>query len=655
MADIFISYKSERRAAAEHLARILELNGFTVWFDYGLMSGKDFSRQIEREIRAARAVVVLWCTRSIQSEWVLEEAHLAKRQEKIVPCFIEKVDPPLGFGLLDTIDLSGWDGSPGSNALFRLWDELHRILARDPVPQVRALRDYENNWRRFGAPTLAEFAIEPVEAEFESRQPPPARRRVEMPVRAPETERPAEVAQEPTATPTVVDAATPASDKSAAQDSPPAPVVTAIATPEVPAVPPKIDAPDPSPAPDAAPTQQKSWHLPALATVVIIAGLAWYNAFGGGQPQPLPPPFTPDPPVAASPNAPDSGSFKIGVAGPMTGTNAAFGKQLREGVEQAVLDINAKGGIQGRKLELKIGDDASDPRQGVVVANRFINEGVRVVIGHFNSGVSIPASEVYAENGTLMISPSSTNPRLTERGMWNVFRTAGRDDQQGEVAAAHIAAKFRDKRIAIVHDRTTYGQLLADSFRNASKSYRLNEVLYDSVTVGQKDFSTLIGKLWTARADVIYWGGLQTEAGLMLRQMRGEGLATVMISGDGIASSDFATIAGRAAEGTLMTFPPDPRRRPEAQSLIVAMRARKIEPESYTLYAYAAVEVVRQAAEAARTTDARRIADQLRLGQTNKTVIGDIVFDKKGDVSRPDYVIYTWRKAADGTTTYFEN
>lgn len=328
---------------------------------------------------------------------------------------------------------------------------------------------------------------------------------------------------------------------------------------------------------------------------------------------------------------------------------------MREGVEQAVLDINAAGGIQGRKLELSIEDDVSDPRQGVIVANRFINEGVRVVIGHFNSGVSIPASEVYAENGTLMISPSSTNPRLTERGMWNVFRTAGRDDQQGEVAAAHVAAKFRDKRIAIVHDRTTYGQLLADAFRNAIKPYRLNEVLYDAVTVGEKDFSALVAKLRTARADVIYWGGLQTEAGLMLRQMRDAGLATVMISGDGIASSDFATIAGRAAEGTLMTFPPDPRRRPEAQRLVAAMRARGVQPESYTLYAYAAVEVVRQAAEAARTTDARRIADQLRLGQTNKTVIGDIVFDKKGDVSRPDYVIYTWRKGADGTTTYFEN
>lgn len=648
MADIFISYKSERRAAAEHLARILELNGFTVWFDYGLMSGKDFSRQIEREIRAARAVVVLWCTRSIQSEWVLEEAHLAKRQEKIVPCFIEKVDPPLGFGLLDTIDLSGWDGSPGSNALFRLWDELHRILARDPVPQVRALRDYENNWRRFGAPTLAEFAIEPVEAEFESRQPPPARRRVEMPVRAPETAKPAEVAQELSATTPIGDTAAPAAGKRAAQNSPPAPVITAIATP------------------DAAPPQQKSWHLPALATFVIIAGLAWYNAFGGGQPPPLPPPFTPDPPVAA-PSPPASVSsaasrpastanaFRIGVAGPMSGPNAAFGKQMREGVEQAVLDINAAGGIQGRKLELTIEDDVSDPKQGIGVAMAFERKDVRVVIGHFNSGVSIPASEVYAENGTLMISPSSTNPRVTERGMWNVFRTAGRDDQQGEVAAAHIASKFRDKRIAIVHDRTTYGQLLADSFRNAIKSYRLNEVLYDSVTVGEKDFSALVAKLRTARADVIYWGGLQTEAGLILRQMRDAGLATVMISGDGIASSDFATIAGRAAEGTLMTFPPDPRRRPEAQRLVAAMRARGVQPESYTLYAYAAVEVVRQAAEAARTTDARRIADQLRLGQTNKTVIGDIVFDKKGDVTRPDYVIHTWRKGADGTTTYFEN
>src|SRR6476469_4499392 len=123
--------------------------------------------------------------------------------------------------------------------------------------------------------------------------------------------------------------------------------------------------------------------------------------------------------------------IKMGVAGPITGPNAAFGAQLKNGVEQAVEDINAAGGINGQKISLSVGDDVSDPKQGVSVANKFVGDGVKLVVGHFNSGVTMPASEIYAENGILMISPSATNPKITERNLWNVFRTCGRDDQQG--------------------------------------------------------------------------------------------------------------------------------------------------------------------------------------------------------------------------------
>ena len=133
----------------------------------------------------------------------------------------------------------------------------------------------------------------------------------------------------------------------------------------------------------------------------------------------------------------------IGVAGPLTGPNAAFGAQLQKGAEQAAADINAAGGINGEKIKLELGDDVSDPKQGVSVANKFVADGVKFVVGHFNSGVSIPASEVYAENGILEITPASTNPVFTERGLWNIFRTCGRDDQQGAVAGKYIAEKLR--------------------------------------------------------------------------------------------------------------------------------------------------------------------------------------------------------------------
>ena len=140
--------------------------------------------------------------------------------------------------------------------------------------------------------------------------------------------------------------------------------------------------------------------------------------------------------------------IKLGVAGPITGPNAAFGAQLQNGTQQAVDDINAKGGVLGQKITLEVGDDVSDPKQGVSVANKFVGDGVKWVVGHFNSGVTIPASDVYLENNILMITPSATNPTLTEKGKWDVFRTCGRDDQQGAVAAKYIERHLKGKKIA---------------------------------------------------------------------------------------------------------------------------------------------------------------------------------------------------------------
>jgi branched-chain amino acid transport system substrate-binding protein len=347
--------------------------------------------------------------------------------------------------------------------------------------------------------------------------------------------------------------------------------------------------------------------------------------------------------------------IRLGVAGPITGPNAAFGAQLKNGVEQAVEDINAAGGILGQRITISIGDDRSDPKEGVSVANKFAADGIRWVVGHFNSGVTMPASEVYAENGIIFNTPSATNPRITERGLWNAFRTCGRDDQQGAVAANWLVQNARGKKIAIVHDKTTYGQGLADETRKAMRAAGVNDVLYEGVNTGEKDFSALVSKIKAAGADILYWGGLHTEGGLIVRQMRDQGLQTVMMSGDGITSDEFASIGGPAVEGTLMTFPPDPRRRPEAAAVIKKFEARRFNPEAYTLYSYAAVEIFKQAAEGARSLDPKRMAEFMRTGHVFKTVIGDIAYDKKGDITRPDYVMYTWRKGADGKITYLEN
>jgi branched-chain amino acid transport system substrate-binding protein len=347
--------------------------------------------------------------------------------------------------------------------------------------------------------------------------------------------------------------------------------------------------------------------------------------------------------------------IKIGVAGPITGPNAAFGAQLKNGAEQAVEDINAAGGVNGQKLQLVIGDDVSDPKQGVSVANKFAAEGVKWVVGHFNSGVSIPSSEVYQEAGIVQITPASTNPRFTERGMWNTFRTCGRDDQQGDVAGTYLAAHFKGKKVAIVHDKTPYGKGLADETQKAMNGKGLKEVMYEGVNTGEKDYSALVSKLKQANVDVVYFGGLHTEAGLIIRQMRDQGLNAPMMSGDGIVSSEFVSIAGPGAEGTLMTFSPDPRKNPNAKDAVAKFKAKNYDPEAYTLYSYAAVQILAEAAKQANSTDGKKIADVMKGGKPFKTVIGDISYDKKGDITRPDYVMYVWKKGADGKIDYSGN
>ncbi|UDL87796.1 branched-chain amino acid ABC transporter substrate-binding protein [Mesorhizobium sp. PAMC28654] len=344
----------------------------------------------------------------------------------------------------------------------------------------------------------------------------------------------------------------------------------------------------------------------------------------------------------------------FGVAGPITGPNAAFGAQLQKGAEAAVADINAKGGINGEQIKLEVGDDVSDPKQGISVANKFVGDGVKFVVGHFNSGVSIPASEVYAENGIVEVTPAATNPKYTERGLWNVFRTCGRDDQQGAIAGAYLAANFKDAKIAVVHDKTTYGQGLADETKKAMNAKGLTEVMYEGINVGDKDFSALIGKMKEAGVTIIYWGGLQTEAGLIIRQAADQGLKATLVSGDGIVSNELASIAGDAVAGTLNTFGPDPRLIPANKELVEKFRAQGFEPEAYTLYAYAAVQAIAEAAKAAKSNDPQAVAKALHENGPFKTVLGDLSYDAKGDPTLPGYVMYEWKKGADGKYTYIQ-
>lgn len=337
-----------------------------------------------------------------------------------------------------------------------------------------------------------------------------------------------------------------------------------------------------------------------------------------------------------------SADITIATAGPMTGQYASFGEQMKAGAVQAVADINAAGGVNGKMLKLEIGDDVCDPKQAVAVANDFVGKGVAFVAGHFCSGSSIPASAVYEEEGILQISPASTNPKLTDEGGPNVFRVCGRDDQQGLVAGGYLAKMHGGDNIAIVHDKTAYGKGLADATLAAMKAAGKNETLYEAYTAGEKDYSALVSKLKQNSVDVLYVGGYHTEAGLMVRQMRDQGMKTQLISGDALVTQEYWDITGAAGEGTLMTFSPDPRKNPGAAPLVKTFRDKGIEPEGYVLYTYAAIQVFAQAATAAKSTDLEPVLAAMK-GRTFSTVLGDLSFDEKGDVTLPGYVFYEWK------------
>lgn len=337
----------------------------------------------------------------------------------------------------------------------------------------------------------------------------------------------------------------------------------------------------------------------------------------------------------------------VAVVGPMTGQYATYGDQLSRGAKQAVEDINAAGGVLGRKLVLEVGDDACDPRQAVTVANQLASKEVALVVGHYCSSSSIPASAVYNESGILQISPASTNPHFTddafEKGWNNVFRISGRDDDQGAVAAQYILDNFIGKSVAIIHDKSAYGKGLVDEMKKRMNEGGLQELLYEAITVGDKDFSAVVSKLKQANIDVVYFGGYAAEAGLIVRQMREQGLEAQFIGGDTLLTPDFYKVTGAAGDGTMMTFHPDPRNNPTAQDVVAKFREAGFDPEGYTLYAYSVLQIFKAAAEQAGAVDLDTLSETLKGGTTFDAVLGNFTFNEKGDVTNPDFVFYVWK------------
>ncbi|MFW2392298.1 MAG: branched-chain amino acid ABC transporter substrate-binding protein [Methyloceanibacter sp.] len=350
--------------------------------------------------------------------------------------------------------------------------------------------------------------------------------------------------------------------------------------------------------------------------------------------------------LAACGEPDDPNVTTIGVAGPVTGQYASFGTQMTNGADLAIADINAAGGVLGKTLKAEIGDDACDPKQAVAVANQMVGAGVPFIAGHFCSGSSIPASNVYGDSAVIMISPASTSPALTDsRAGPNIYRVVGRDDQQGGIAGAYLAKNFGDKNIAIIDDKTAYGKGLADEVKKALNAAGTQDVLNESYTASEKDYSALVSKLKQAGVDVVYVGGYHTEAGLILRQMRDQGMDAVLMGGDALVTQEYWSITGPAGEGTLMTFSPDPRKNPAAAEVVARFEEKGVEPEGYVLYTYAAIQAWAEAAKKAGTTDAAAVVKALN-GNAFDTVIGELRFDAKGDPNLPPYAVYRWSNGA---------
>ncbi|SUH12899.1 Leu/Ile/Val/Thr-binding protein [Salmonella enterica subsp. enterica] len=225
--------------------------------------------------------------------------------------------------------------------------------------------------------------------------------------------------------------------------------------------------------------------------------------------------------------------IKVAVVGAMSGPVAQYGDQEFTGAEQAIADINAKGGIKGDKLVAVKYDDACDPKQAVAVANKVVNDGIKYVIGHLCSSSTQPASDIYEDEGILMITPAATAPELTARGYNLILRTTGLDSDQGPTAAKYILEKVKPQRIAIIHDKQQYGEGLARAVQDGLKKGGVNVVFFDGITAGEKDFSTLVARLKKENIDFVYYGGYHPEMGQILRQSRAAGLKTQFMGPEG--------------------------------------------------------------------------------------------------------------------------
>jgi len=344
--------------------------------------------------------------------------------------------------------------------------------------------------------------------------------------------------------------------------------------------------------------------------------------------------------------------LKIGVVGPITGAVAQYGEMQMIGAKMAVERINAAGGIasmNGMQLRAVLMDDVCEPKQAVAVANKVINEGIKFVVGHLCSGSTQPASDIYEDEGVLMITPAATSPQITQRGFKMIFRTIGLDSQQGPAAGNFILNHVKPKNLGVIHDKQQYGQGIATEVKKTVEAGGGNVVIFEGVNKDQKDFSALITKLKSKKVDFVYYGGYHPELGLILRQAKEQGFNAKFMGPEGVGNKDISVIAGDASEGLLVTLPADFTQVPENADLVKAFKDKKEDPTGpFVMTAYSAVQIIADTVGELKSTDPMKVADAMRK-MTYKTPIGEVQYKDNGDLAKFDFVVFEWHKDATKT------
>jgi branched-chain amino acid transport system substrate-binding protein len=350
-----------------------------------------------------------------------------------------------------------------------------------------------------------------------------------------------------------------------------------------------------------------------------------------------------EPPSGSSRPA-EAVTVKIGSASPLTGPQAHIGMDIRNGVQLAIDDANAAGiEIGGKKVkfELVAEDDEANPTKATTVAQKMVDARVAAVVGHFNSGASIPASRIYAEAGIPQISPASTNPKYTQQGFQTTFRVVAHDDQQGPTLGRFATEKLKAKTVAVIDDSTAYGQGLADAFATTIEAAGGKVVAREHATDRDTDFKAILTRIRGRNPDLIMYGGIDPQAGPMVRQMVQLGIKAKYIGGDGMQTPNFIKLAGESAEGVMASMPGLPKEQmPGGRSFMEKYKTRfNAEVELFAPMGYDAVMVFIDAMKRAGSTEPAKFLPE--VGKTRlEGVIGPIAFDSKGDLMNGPITIY---------------